>query len=158
MKIKESGISSTSWRTSAFTNASFVRLASSMLQKSIILRISKLLSVQWILSSLTTPPKPLQSLIAGFQITSFGATKIHDHASEGCNFGQVYHKIGSMPNDGLKFLQIYFKDSCEECVTTQCQYNFIERAEEREQLLWTCWKNFWRFETSLFNCLKQLIF
>lgn len=36
-----------------------------------------------------------------------------------------------MPNDDPKFLQIYFMGSCEERVTTRCQYNFIERAEER---------------------------
>lgn len=112
-----------------------------------------------VLSPLSTPPEPLQSLLAGesdesklflrkirkfnscFQMTSFGATKIHDHTSDGHNFettfkiqGQVYHKIGSlmpMPNDDPKFLQIYFMGSCEERMTTRSQYNFIERAEER---------------------------
>lgn len=74
-------------------------------------------------------------------MTSFGATKICDLICNGNNFvttfkiqGQVYHKIGSlmpMPNDDPKFLQIYFMDSCEECVTTRCLHNFIEQAEER---------------------------
>ena len=112
-----------------------------------------------VLPPLTTPPEPLQSLIAGasddsklflrktrkfnscFQMTSFGATKIHDHTSDGRNFestfkiqGQVYHKLGSlmpMHNDEPKFLQIYFMGSDEERVAIRCQYNFIERAEER---------------------------
>lgn len=74
-------------------------------------------------------------------MTSFGASKICDLSSDGRNFettfkiqGQVYHKIGSlmpMPNEDPKFLQIYFMGSCEERVTTRCQYNFIEQAEER---------------------------
>lgn len=112
-----------------------------------------------VLPPLTTPPEPLQSLIAGasnesklflrkirkfnscFQMTSFGATKVHDHTSDGRNFestfkiqGQVYHQIGSlmpMPNETPKFLQIYFMGSDEERVGIRCQYNFIERAEER---------------------------
>ncbi|GFY03458.1 helitron_like_N domain-containing protein [Trichonephila clavipes] len=74
-------------------------------------------------------------------MTSFGATKICDRASDGRNFettfkiqGQVYHKIGSlmpMPDNNPKFLQIYFMGDCEERVTTRCLYNFIEQAEER---------------------------
>lgn len=76
-----------------------------------------------------------------FQMTSFGATKICDRASDGRNCettfkiqGQVYHKIGSlmpMPDNNPKFLQIYFMGDCEERVTTRCLYNFIEQAEER---------------------------
>lgn len=113
-----------------------------------------------VLVPLPTPPEPLQSLLADeshdsklflrkirkfnscFQMTSFGATKICDLTSDGRNFestfkiqGQVYHKIGSlmpMPNEAPKFLQIYFMGSSEERVTTRCQYNFIEQAEERE--------------------------
>ncbi|GFT84156.1 helitron_like_N domain-containing protein [Nephila pilipes] len=112
-----------------------------------------------VLSPLPTLPEPLLSLLSGdsedsklflryirkfnscFQMTS---TKICDLASDGRNFettfkiqGQVYHTIGSlmpMPNDEPKFLQIYFMSSCEER-----QHNFIEQAEEREQL-WNCWK------------------
>ncbi|XP_054719193.1 uncharacterized protein LOC129228538 [Uloborus diversus] len=63
-------------------------------------------------------------------MTSFGATKICELASDGRNFettfkiqGQVYHKIGSlmpMPDDDPKFLQIYFMGSYEERVTTRC--------------------------------------
>ncbi|XP_055910582.1 uncharacterized protein LOC129944943 [Eupeodes corollae] len=74
-------------------------------------------------------------------MTSFGASKICDLSSDCRNFettfkilGQVYHKIGSlmpMANEDPKFLQIYFMGSCEERVTTRCQYNFIEHAEER---------------------------
>ncbi|XP_055924693.1 uncharacterized protein LOC129956776 [Argiope bruennichi] len=112
-----------------------------------------------VLSPLPTPPEPLLSLLAGesddsklflrkirkfnscFQMTSFGATKICDLASNGRNFettfkvqGQVYHKIGSllpMPDDDPKFLQIYFMGNREERVTARCQYNFIDQAEER---------------------------
>lgn len=86
-----------------------------------------------VLPPLPAPPEPLLSLLAGnsddsklflrkirkfnscFQMTSFGATKICDLASDGRNFettfkiqGQVYHKIGSlmpMPDDNPKFLQ-----------------------------------------------------
>ncbi|XP_063993113.1 uncharacterized protein LOC135170885 [Diachasmimorpha longicaudata] len=110
-------------------------------------------------SPLPTPPEHLLSVLAGdsddsklflrkirkfnscFQMTSFGATKICDFASDRRNFettfkiqGQVYHKIGSlmpMPDNNPKFLQIYFMGNCEERVTTRCQYNFIEQAEER---------------------------
>ncbi|KAF8771706.1 hypothetical protein HNY73_019086 [Argiope bruennichi] len=102
-----------------------------------------------VLSPLPTPPEPLLSLLAGesddsklflrkirkfnscLKMTSFGATKICDLASNGRNFettfkvqGQVYHKIGSllpMPDDDPKFLQIYFMGNCEERVTTRCQ-------------------------------------
>ena len=112
-----------------------------------------------VLSPLPAPPEPLLSLLTGnsddsklflrkirkfnscFQMTSFGATKICDRASDGRNFettfkiqGQVYHKIGSlmpMPDNNPKFLQIYFMGDCEERVTTRCLYNFIEQAEER---------------------------
>lgn len=116
-------------------------------------------SGKFVLPLLPTPPEPLKSLLSGisndsklflrktrkfnscFQMTSFGASKICDLSSDGRNFettfkiqGQVYHKIGSlmpMPNEDPKFLQIYFMGSCEERVTTRCQYNFIEQAEER---------------------------
>ncbi|XP_072392261.1 uncharacterized protein [Diabrotica undecimpunctata] len=112
-----------------------------------------------VLSPLPAPPEPLLSLLTGnsddsklflrkirkfnscLQMTSFGATKICDRASDGRNFentfkiqGQVYHKIGSlmpMPDNNPKFLQIYFMGDCEERVTTRCLYNFIEQAEER---------------------------
>ncbi|XP_069968901.1 uncharacterized protein [Bactrocera oleae] len=40
-----------------------------------------------------------------------------------------------MPNEDPKFLQIYFMGNCEERVTTRCQYNFIEQAEERAIVL-----------------------
>lgn len=116
-----------------------------------------------VLSPLPTPPEPLKSLLSGisnesklflrktrkfnscFQMTSFGASKVCDLSSDGRNFettfkiqGQVYHKIGSlmpMPNEDPKFLQIYFMGNCEERVTTRCQYNFIEQAEERAIVL-----------------------
>ncbi|XP_053597684.1 uncharacterized protein LOC128668549 [Microplitis demolitor] len=101
-----------------------------------------------VLSPLPAPPEPLLSLLTGnsddsklflrkirkfnscVQMTSFGATKICDRASDGRNFettskiqGQVYHKIGSlmpMPDNNPKFLQIYFMGDCEERVTTRC--------------------------------------
>ncbi|GFU58577.1 helitron_like_N domain-containing protein [Nephila pilipes] len=78
-------------------------------------------------SPIPTPPEPLLSLLAGnsddsklflrkirkfnscFQMTSFGTTKICDLASVGRNF-----------------------EEREERVTTRCQYNFIEQADERE--------------------------
>lgn len=64
-------------------------------------------------------------------------TKIHDSRNFESTFeiqGHVYHKTGQllqMPNDGSKFLQIHCMGSCEERVTTRCQYNFIKRAEVR---------------------------
>lgn len=84
---------------------------------------------------------------------SFGATKICNLTFDGRNFeptfkiqGQVYHKVGSlmpMPDDDPKFLQIYFMGSCEERVTTQCLYNFIEETDERAivKLLENCFEN-----------------
>ncbi|XP_063993665.1 uncharacterized protein LOC135171207 [Diachasmimorpha longicaudata] len=36
-----------------------------------------------------------------------------------------------MPDNSPKFLHIYFMGNCEERVTTRCQHNFIEQAEER---------------------------
>ncbi|XP_055904662.1 uncharacterized protein LOC129940368 [Eupeodes corollae] len=62
------------------------------------------------------------------------APDINYSADPKVTIGQMYHKIGSlmpMPNEDPKFLQIYFMGSCEERVTTRCQYNFIEQAEER---------------------------
>ncbi|XP_056631756.1 uncharacterized protein LOC130441909 isoform X1 [Diorhabda sublineata] len=115
-----------------------------------------------LLSPLPTPSEPLKSLLSGisnesklllrktrkfnscFQMTSFGASKACDFSSDGRNFetfkiqGQVYKKIGSLmptPNKDPKFLQIYFMGNCEERVTTRCQYNFIEHAEERAIVL-----------------------
>ncbi|XP_063980943.1 uncharacterized protein LOC135164482 [Diachasmimorpha longicaudata] len=112
-----------------------------------------------VLSPLPTPPEPLLSLLGGdsddsklflrkirkfnscFKMTSFGATKICDFASDRRNFettfkiqDHVYHQIGSlmpMPDNNPKFLQIYFMSNCEERVTTRSQYNFIEQAEKR---------------------------
>ncbi|CAG4965248.1 unnamed protein product [Parnassius apollo] len=120
-------------------------------------------SVKVVLLPLPTPPEPLLSLLASdsddsklflrkirkfnswFLMTSFGATKICDLAYDGRNFettfkiqGQVYHQIGSlmpMLDNDPKFLQIYFMGNCEERVTTRCQYNFIEQAEERATVI-----------------------
>jgi len=135
-----------------------------------------------VLSSLPTPPEPLLSLLAGdsddsklflrkirkfnscFQMTSFGATKICDLASDGRNFettfkiqGQVYHKIGSlmpMPDNDPKFLQIYFMGNCEERVTTRCQYNFIEQAEERAIVILL--ENFLEDQNQLIQLIKRV--
>ncbi|GFT27831.1 helitron_like_N domain-containing protein [Trichonephila clavipes] len=132
----------------------------------------------------TRPPEPLLSLLTGnsddsklffsvryanlifcFQMTSFGATKICDRASDGRNFettfkiqGQVYHKIGSlmpMPDNNPKFLQIYFMGDCEERVTTRCLYNFIEQAEERAIVILL--ENFFRRSQST-NSIDQKSF
>ncbi|XP_055924623.1 uncharacterized protein LOC129956714 [Argiope bruennichi] len=135
-----------------------------------------------VLSPLPTPPEPLLSLLAGesddsklflrkirkfnscFQMTSFGATKICDIASNGRNFettfkvqGQVYHKIGSllpMPDDDPKFLQIYFMGNCEERVTTRCQYNFIDQAQERKIVLLL--ENFLDDQNQLIRLFKRV--
>lgn len=112
-----------------------------------------------LLPVLHTPPEPLQSLLAGltadsklflrkvrkfnscFQMSSFEATKVITNTNDGQNFqstfkiqGQVYHQMGSlmpMPDSDPKFLQIYFMGNDEERVSTRCQYNFIEKAQER---------------------------
>ncbi|XP_049315830.1 uncharacterized protein LOC125779235 [Bactrocera dorsalis] len=135
-----------------------------------------------LLPPLPTPPEPLISLLAGdsdnskiflrkirkfnscFQMTSFGATKICDLASDGRNSkptfkiqGQVYHKIGSlmpMPDDNPKYLQIYFMGSCEERVTTRCQYNFIEQAEERAIVILL--ENFLETQNKLIQLFKRV--
>ncbi|XP_050340695.1 uncharacterized protein LOC126767147 [Bactrocera neohumeralis] len=111
------------------------------------------------LPSLSPPPEPLKTLLAGntsqsklflrkirnfnscFQMTSFGATKIV-HNEDGRNFestfkiqGQVYHQIGSllpMPDADPKFLQICFMGDEEKQANTRCAYNRIEQIEERE--------------------------
>lgn len=135
-----------------------------------------------VLPPLPAPPEPLLSLLAGnsddsklflrkirkfnscFQMTSFGTTKICDLASDGRNFettfkiqGQVYHKIGSlmpMPDDNPKFLQIYFMGNCEERVTTRCQYNFIEQAEERAIVILL--ENFLEDQNQLLQLIKRV--
>ncbi|XP_063909717.1 uncharacterized protein LOC135127238 isoform X2 [Zophobas morio] len=135
-----------------------------------------------VLSPLPAPPEPLLSLLTGnsddsklflrkirkfnscFQMTSFGATKICDRASDGRNFettfkiqGQVYHKIGSlmpMPDNNPKFLQIYFMGDCEERVTTRCLYNFIEQAEERAIVILL--ENFLEDHNQLIQLIKRV--
>lgn len=124
-----------------------------------------------VLSPLPAPPEPLLSLLNGnsddnscFQMTSFGATKICDRASDGRNFettfkiqGQVYHKIGSlmqMPDNNPKFLQIYFMGDCEERVTTRCLYNFIEQAEERAIVILL--ENFLEDHNQLIQLIKRV--
>ncbi|XP_044596953.1 uncharacterized protein LOC123273577 [Cotesia glomerata] len=97
-------------------------------------------------------------------MTSFGATRICDLASDGRNFentfkiqGQVYHKIGSlmpMPDDNPKFLQIYLIGNCEERVTTRCQYNFIEQVEERAIVILL--ENFLEDQNQLLQLIKRV--
>lgn len=136
-----------------------------------------------VMSPLPTPPEPLLSLLAGdsddsklflskirkfnsyFQMTSFGATNICNLASDRRNFettfkiqGQVNHKIGSlmlMPDDDPKFLQIYFIGNCEERVTTRCQYNFIEKAEERAIVILL--ENFLEDQNQLIRLIKRIL-
>uniref|UniRef100_A0A1B6E419 Helitron helicase-like domain-containing protein n=1 Tax=Clastoptera arizonana TaxID=38151 RepID=A0A1B6E419_9HEMI len=135
-----------------------------------------------VLSPLPTPLEPLLSLLAGdsddsklflrkirkfnscFQMTSFGATKICNLASDGRNFettfkiqGQVYHKIVSlmpMPDNDPKFLQIYFMSNFEDCVTTRCQYNFIEQGEERAIVMLL--ENFLEDQNQLIRLIKRV--
>ncbi|XP_011213487.3 uncharacterized protein LOC105233194 [Bactrocera dorsalis] len=107
------------------------------------------------LPSLSPPPEPLKTLLAGntsqsklflrkirkfnscFQMTSFGATKIV-HNKDGCNFESTFKiqgQIGSllpMPDADPKFLQIYFIGDEENQANTRCAYNRIEQIEERE--------------------------
>lgn len=58
--------------------------------------------------------KNIRRYNACFQMTSFGATFIHEDAGFNPVFkiqGQIYHKVGSLlplPNDTPKFLQVYF--------------------------------------------------
>ncbi|KAE9524196.1 hypothetical protein AGLY_015441 [Aphis glycines] len=135
-----------------------------------------------VLSPLPAPPKPLLSLLTGnsddsklflrkirkfnscFQMTSFGATKICDRASDGRNFettfkiqGQVYYKIGSlmpMPDNNPKFLQIYFMGDCDERVTTRCLYNFFKQAEERAIVILL--ENFLEDHNQLIQLIKRV--
>lgn len=112
-----------------------------------------------VLPPLNSPPEPLKTLLLGesadskiflkktrkfnscFQMTSFGAKIITNTDAQGRNFdstfkiqGQVHHKIGGLyplPNDHPKFLQIYFLGDEEEQVSLRCNYNHIERIQER---------------------------
>lgn len=107
-----------------------------------------------VLPPLQVPPEPLLSLVSDthpdsahflsnirkynscFQMTSFGATKIHRE-----NFmptfrvqGQIYHQIGSLlpaPNDEYKYLQIYFMGDSDDDNQVQQRQNFNAGTNQR---------------------------